>query len=60
MAVGDLTATHIVTTSAIAQSTIKAAIDAETLAAATDTIHFFPIEGREKQISVWKVERAAA
>lgn len=60
MAAGDLTATHLVTAPASAQTTIKAAIDAENLAAATDQIVMCAVPGRNAHVSVWKIERAAA
>ncbi len=60
MAAGDLTATSIYIGSAGEDGSIISTISAANLAAATDTIHIIPIPGRNNQIRVIKVERAAA
>ena len=54
---GELTAS----TPTVAQgaAAIKVAVDLLTLAAATDFLFVIPIEGRDQQYYVFKVERAA-
>ena len=57
MAGGDLTATGIY--SGAVGGDMETAIDGANLAAATDTIHIVPIQGRDQQVKVYKIEREA-
>jgi hypothetical protein len=58
MASGDLTASTPVTVSGTT-GTIKTQIDLLNLAAATDTVHIIPIDGRDNTYVIFKVEREA-
>ena len=58
MGAGDLTASAPVTVTTTAG--IKTAVDALTIALATDFIMVIPISGRDQAWAIFKVERAAA
>ena len=58
MAEGDLTLTTIYKGSS--HTAAKTAVDAENLAAVTDTIHAVTLAGRDQSFWIFKVERAAA
>jgi len=58
MASGDLTATELFKGSA-SSSSLLTDIDTGNLAAATDHLLVIPIEGRDQQVRIIKVEREA-
>lgn len=57
MAEGDLTLTTIYKGSS--HTAAKTAVDAENLAAVTDTIHAVTLAGRDQSFWIFKVEREA-